>query len=467
MQTTVPDPHAPGGDPSPAPAAKPLPRVTFEDDGVIATVDDPEATLLEVSVRHKVPHFRECGGRGRCTTCRVHVFDGLSNLSDRTAREAKIAEERRWLPHIRLACQARVRGDVRLRRLIRTPADVSIVQTERFQSEQARELELAILVCDIRQFTPFADRHLSFDVVHVLNRFFGLLGEPILLNNGIIYQYVGDEIIGLFGLDGGSAAQNALRAVRAGLGMLEALSVLNESIRDEFGVELEVGLGAHVGMLVVGNMGHPSKQAFSAIGDAMNVASRIEAANKALGTHFLVSETLYDYLPVPVREGQHEAVELKGKVGTRTVVEVLGFANFDADLVVQRTAQRLLGDAERFGEIFYRRLFEAAPVTRDMFDGEVGAQQNMLTQALRLAVYGLSRFDQVAPGLAVLGSSHRGYGVEAAHYDVFHTVFLETLREALGEAATPEVEAAWQEAVGRITTAMQAGAGYGMPTFSL
>jgi class 3 adenylate cyclase/hemoglobin-like flavoprotein len=434
-------------------------RVRFEDDGVVAESRGGTETLLEISLANRVPHFRECGGRGRCTTCRVHVFDGLSNLSEPTAREARIARERGWLPHIRLACQARVEGDVRVRRLIRSPADVSLVQTEKYATTPGREVEAAILVCDIRQFTPFADRHLSFDVVHVLNRFFSHLGEPILLNSGVIYQYVGDEIIGLFGLDGGTPAENALRAVRAGLGMLDALGALNATMMEEFGVELDVGLGGHLGTLVVGHIGHPSKRAFSAVGDAMNVASRIEASNRDLGTRFLVSEALYDALRVPLREGVHRSLQLRGKAVPQTVVEVLGLANFDADLLVQRTAHKLLGDSDRFGQIFYRKLFEAAPAAREMFE-DVEAQKTMLTESLRLAVYGLSRFEQVAPGLAVLGASHRSYGVEPAHYDVFDAVFVEALREALGEDCTPAVEAAWQDATARITGAMKAGAAY-------
>ena len=145
-------------------------------------------------------------------------------------------------------------------------------------------------------------------------------------------------------------------------------------------------------------------------------------------------------------------------------VEVLGFARLDPDLVVQRTAHKLLGDADRFGALFYERLFEAAPSARDMFEGDVEAQQGMLTQTLRLAVYGLSRFAQIAPGLAVLGNSHRGYGVEAAHYDIFDAAFIETLHDALGDDCTPEVEVAWRDAIGRITAAMKAGAGYVSPS---
>lgn len=446
--------------PTPSPAKAPM--VTYEDDGVSACAVSEGQTLLEVSVTNRVPHFRECGGRGRCTTCRVHVFDGLQNLSERTARETRIAKERGWLPHVRLACQTHVHGDVRVRRLIRTPADVSLLQTETLHDEPGREVEVAILVCDIRQFTPFVDAHLSYDVVHLLNRFFNHLGEPILLNSGYIYQYVGDEMVGLFGLDGGSAAQNAMRAVRAGLGMLSALDELNVSIQEEFGVTLDVGIGVHMGPLVVGQVGHPSRKAFSAVGDAMNVASRIESATKELGARFLVSEAIYDQLAVPMREGLHEEVALKGKGGTHTLVELLGFVEPDADLLVQRTAHQLLGDADRFGQLFYERLFEMAPGTEALF-GDVEAQQAMLTQTLRLAVYGLSRFESVAPGLAVLGARHTSYGIQAAHYDVFDQVFVATLRDALGEACTSEVEAAWIEAVGRITAAMKAGAGYGAP----
>jgi class 3 adenylate cyclase len=144
-----------------------------------------------------------------------------------------------------------------------------------------KEIPIAVLVCDIRQFTPFVNAHLPYDVYHILNRFLGEIGEPILLNGGFIYQYIGDQIVGLFGVKETPAEQSCLAAVRAGLGMIHALERLNDRIEEEYGVRLGVRIGAHFGSLITGYMGHPLRREFSVVGDAINVASRIEGANEA------------------------------------------------------------------------------------------------------------------------------------------------------------------------------------------
>lgn len=433
-------------------------NVTFHGDGRTVPVADPGATLLETSVAARIPHFRECGGQGRCTTCRVRILDGLDHVSPRGPAEARLARERGWDDYTRLACQARVGGDVHVHRLIRSPVDISLLQVEALRSEPGKEVAAAILVCDIRQFTPFVDGNLPYDVFHILNRFFAELGEPILLNGGFIYQYVGDQIIGLFGLTGASAEQSCLGAVRAGLGMMHALGALNEQIRREFGIELGIRIGAHFGSLIVGTLGHPARREFSVIGDAINVASRIEGANEALGTTFLASEALFARLPHAVRAGLRARVGLKGKQGLHALVEVAGFREPDPELLVQYTARRLLSEGERFGQTFYARLFERAPAARALFSGDMEAQSRMIVQTLQMAVYGFSRFRDLVPGLVALGRSHVRYGVHAAHYAVFHDAFLDTVRTVLGDACTPDVEAAWGGAVDRILGAMSRGA---------
>lgn len=429
----------------------------YPDDNVVARLDAPGPTILQVSIANRIPHIRECGGQGRCTTCRVRILDGVNHVSERTHREARIAEERGWDAFTRLACQTRATGDVSVRRLVRSPADVSLLQTDALQTEQGQEVPAAILMCDIRQFTPFVDGHLPYDVYHILNRFFGEIGEPILLNDGYIYQYIGDQIVGLFGLQGASAEEACLGAVRAGLGMIHALQALNEQVEEEFGVRLNIRVGAHYGPLIVGYMGHPTRRDFSVVGDAINVASRIESTNEVLGTTFLISEVLYDHLPVAVASGFRGDLALKGKAGRHTLVEVRGFAEPDLDLIVQETARRLLGDQERFAEVFYRRLFERAPGARALFKGDMKVQGRMLAHTLQMAVYGLSRFRSVMPGLVALGQSHAGYGVAPEHYDLFQQVFLDTTHELLGDRYDADVERAWSHAVGRICDVMRRG----------
>lgn len=432
--------------------------ITFHDENCAVPVTDPTASILDVSVAARLPHFRECGGQGRCTTCRIRVLDGIDNVSERKPREAQIARERGWDDYTRLACQTHATGDVRVQRLIRSPVDVSLLQVEALRSGPGREVSAAILVCDIRQFTPFVEGNLPYDVFHILNRFFAELGEPILLNGGFIYQYVGDQIIGLFGLTGASAEKSCLGAVRAGLGMMHALQALNGQIREEFGIELGIRIGAHFGPLIVGALGHPARREFSVIGDAINMASRIERANEALGTTFLASEELFARLPDTVRAGRRAHVALKGKQGLHPLVEIAGFHVPDAELLVQQTARRLLSEGERFARTFYERLFERAPAVRNLFSGDMAAQGRMIVQMLQMAVYGFSRFTELIPGLVALGRNHVRYGVHASHFEAFRDAFRDTVRIVLGEACTPASEAAWGIAIDRILQAMRRGA---------
>jgi class 3 adenylate cyclase/hemoglobin-like flavoprotein len=433
----------------------PVTTIKYLGDEKTMPVTDPRMTILDVSIAHKIPHFRECGGNGRCTTCRVRILDGIQHLSPRTPREAEVADTLRWDGFTRLACQARVSGDVTLERLIKSCADVSRVQVEEASVAPSEERTLAVVFCDIREFTPFAERHLAYDVVHILNRFFTAIGDAIVINNGVVHQYVGDQIIGLFGLGGDPPEKSCLDTLRAGLGMMEALDDLNAELSAEFGVRLEIGIGAHFGPLIAGMMGHSSHRQFTVIGDAVNVASRIQETNKALGTRFLVSAALFDQVPqAPVRVRKTQAV-LKGRHGTFQLVEAIGFAAPDAALLVQSTIGVLMQRQKRFTQELYRRLFTLVPEARGLFRGDLESQGEMLSHMLQFLVYAMSRPETAAPGLRELGRRHDGYGVDPAYYPSFRRAFLEAARVMLGEKHSPQVESAWADTIDAIIASMR------------
>jgi len=415
-------------------------------------------TLLDISLANRIPHLRECGGNGRCTTCRVRIMEGLAHVSPRTAIEEKVAESRKWDETTRLACQTYVTGDVTLQRLIRTSAEVSGLQIETVLSETGEERQLAVLFCDMRQFTPFAERHLAHDVVHVLNRFFSALGEPVLLNNGVIYQYVGDELTALFGVGGGDQTEICTAAVRAGLGMLDAIERLNNELSSEFGMEIAVGVGIHFGPTIVGRVGHPSHQQFAVVGDTVNVASRIQEMNKTLATKLLISEDVFAHLPPGVLSvGKTEVAALKGKRERLTLFEARCFNTPDPTLIVQETIDKILGVDTEFADSFYRRLFTKCPHVRALFKGDPQAQAAMLTHMLKGVVYAVSRPAHLALGLRALGRRHQAYGVAAEHYALVGPVLLATIKERLGEVFTPEVETAWKTVIESILRLMQLG----------
>jgi class 3 adenylate cyclase/hemoglobin-like flavoprotein len=417
-------------------------------------VADPAMTILDVSIAHKIPHVRTCGGHGRCTTCRVRICDGIGNVTARTPREAEVAEALRWDGATRLACQTRVTGDVNLERLIKNPGDVSCLQVEEALIAAPQERTLAVLFCDIRDFTPFVEAHLAYDVVHILNRFFKAVGDAILVNNGVIYQYVGDQVVGLFGVGGDPPEKSCLDTIRAGLGILAALSDFNAGLADEFGTRLEVGVGAHFGPLIVGMLGHPDHRQFTVVGDAINVGSRIEGANKMLGTRFLMSEALFNQVPLAPVEVRRTQVVLKGKNGAFQLVEAIGFAAPDAALLVQSTIGVLLQHQKRFTQDLYRRLFVLAPSAEGLFRGDMVSQGQMLSHMIQFLVHAMSRPEIMKLGLRDLGRRHDGYGVATEHYPAFRQAFLESARGVLGERYTPQVEKAWADTIDMIIASM-------------
>ena len=316
------------------------------------------------------------------------MLDGLANLSPRTVAEKRMGESREFGPSIRLACQTTALGDVTLERIVLHGSSASQLQLETIPEGVGEQRDLALLICDMRGFTPFVESRTAFDVVHILNRMFDALGEAILINGGAIYQYVGDEISGLFGLDGKSPETACRAAIRSALGMIDALESLNTSLESEFGISLSVGIGVHFGPVIVGRIGHPTRRDFSVVGDSINVASRIQGMNKQLGTSVLVSDEVLKILPLDAVDiGTEAKIPLRGKREPVGLHEVKGFLEPDTYLTVQGTISRLFEGSESFADQFYLRLFRASPELEALFTESLRMQGDMLEHMLRSIIY--------------------------------------------------------------------------------
>jgi adenylate cyclase len=298
--------------------------VYYIPDEIELDVEDTQ-TILNASLAAGIPHTHVCGGNARCSTCRIIILEGVENARPRNEKETALATRLGFAPNIRLACQTTVKGHIRLRRLVLDEDDITVVERLR-DSKMPRaigeELKIAILFSDIRGFTPFAESLLAYDVIHVLNRYFDLIGKAITANGGFINNYMGDGIMALFGVDGQPDA--ALRAVRAGLGMLEAVENFKPYLKNTYHKTFDIGIGIHYGEAVVGPIGASNMKTMTAIGDAVNFASRIESANKDAGTRLLISEDTYDTVHDSITIGRTTRVQLKGKSGDYALYEVLG-----------------------------------------------------------------------------------------------------------------------------------------------
>jgi adenylate cyclase len=191
-----------------------------------------------------------------------------------------------------------------------------------------QEQRLAILFADIRGFTPFAETMLPYDIIHLLNRYFHHVGEAIRRHGGYIDTYMGDGLMALFG--GQTPDSAAHSAIRAGLDMLAAVDQLNPYLTSLYQRELRIGIGVHVGDVVVGAVGADGNRKITAIGDAVNIASRIEAANKPAGTAFLISEETYMEVYTQIHVNRSVRVTLAGKRGEYTLYEVIGMREPDS-----------------------------------------------------------------------------------------------------------------------------------------
>ncbi|ACA16753.1 adenylate/guanylate cyclase [Methylobacterium sp. 4-46] len=260
--------------------------VTYLDGPAVRALDG--ATLLEVSRANRIPHVAVCGGRGRCSTCRVLVTEGAHRLAPPNPDEAATLAAIGAPPGVRLACQARVRGDLTVMRILRPRrqdrADALLGDPDLAGVER----EVAILFVDVRGFTPLAERKFAFDVVYILNRFFEAAGQPVVARGGWIGGYAGDGLLALFthpeGIDAACRAAFAAAAEIDG-----AVERLNGQIAAELPASLRVAMGLHAGPLVLGRLGYGENRPMSAIGPAVNIASRLETLAKAADVQLAAS----------------------------------------------------------------------------------------------------------------------------------------------------------------------------------
>jgi class 3 adenylate cyclase len=430
-------------------------KITYASIDRVVDNDDEFNSLLDVSIANQIPHLHECGGHGRCTTCRVRILEGINNLSPKNEVEKETSFARKWEPSIRLACQAYPNGDVTLQRLVWSMGEVNQLQKELAPVGKADERPIAILFCDLRNFTSLSNQNIKFDIAYMLNRFYTALGEPILMNNGIIYQYVGDEIVGVFGTTGGTREKICTDAIRAALGMQFALTQLNKTELGSLEMQLESGIGINFGKAYIGHLGHPTHKQFSVIGDPVNVASHIQKETRKTTSKILISKSVYNGVPADTFEiGRSLDLQISGKPESLTLFELLGFSNMDLQLELQASLPIMLEDQDQFAKIFYDKVFEMAPGVRSLFRNNMTDQGRLLTHMLGGIVYALSRPEHLRSGLKRLGENHVNYGVREDHYPIIKEAMLYSIAEIMGERRTEKTLDAWNAALEYIIGAM-------------
>ncbi len=281
-------------------------------------------TILQTALRAGIALSHICGGNGRCSTCRIIILDGLEHCAPRNPKEQAIAELLQFGSEVRLACQTKVNGPVKLRRLVLDDEDIelsSLFVKGVKPGSAGIEKHMLILFADIIGFTSFAEALLPYDVIHVLNRYFHQVGEVIGRHGGRIDTYMGDGFMALFEAD--NPTRGALNAIEAGLELIKAVHRLSPYLEVLYQRSFQIRIGLHYGQVVAGTLGASGDKKITVIGDAVNLASRIEAANKKTGTQFLISEDTYALVKNDVRVRQCTPLSLPGKSGKYKLYEVI------------------------------------------------------------------------------------------------------------------------------------------------
>ncbi|MBC7920906.1 MAG: response regulator [Ferruginibacter sp.] len=182
---------------------------------------------------------------------------------------------------------------------------------------------VAVLFCDIRDFTALSERIAPREVVSLLNAYYRLMSDAVQRHNGCVNQYVGDEVFAVFGAPV-SNPQNEANAVMCALDMLDQLRTLNEQHAPRLAREIQVGIGINAGEVVAGNLGSDDKIEYSITGDTVNTGKRIECLTKDRPNCVLISESTYDRVKDLVHTTRWEPLEVKGKLNRVTVYEVSG-----------------------------------------------------------------------------------------------------------------------------------------------
>jgi adenylate cyclase len=192
---------------------------------------------------------------------------------------------------------------------------------------QGEALHVTVLFSDIRNFTTISEKLSAHEVVAMLNEYFTRACRPIQAEGGMVNKFIGDAVMGVFG----SPVQypdHARRALRAALGMATEAEGFKAWMRERFpdrGLPaFAIGVGLHTGEAVIGDIGTPKRREFTAIGDTVNAASRLEGVTKDLACVIAASETTVQAAGPGVKTGHVEELKVKGKAIAIRVHEVLG-----------------------------------------------------------------------------------------------------------------------------------------------
>jgi adenylate cyclase len=286
-------------------------------------------SVLEASLRHNLPHASVCGGRARCSTCRIRVISDYDALPAPSKREAFVLGRIGTKdPSIRLACQLRPTEDLAFFQLF-LPQMMSANAHASHPQRIGQERYLVSMFVDMRGSTRLAEHRLPFDTVFILNRFLNAVSQAIVACGGQPNQFAGDGELALFGLhtDRQTACRQALKAAA----MIGAnIDELNRFFGDDLREPIGFGIGIHAGEVIVGDIGYRDHMVFTALGDAVNVAARLQDMTKTLACEVILSEEVHTTAGLADHDLPRQEVAIRGRTElmmVRYVTQAKALAN--------------------------------------------------------------------------------------------------------------------------------------------
>ena len=277
-----------------------------------------------------VPHASVCGGRGRCTTCRVRIEGASANaLHKPTSLEQSALDRIHAAPNIRLACQCRPSDAIQI-----TPLVLPHVEPEEILAKNninCEERDVLAMFVDLRGSTDLAERKLPYDILFILNLFMSEMSEAIEKSNGHYAHFAGDGIMALYGLEDG-IEKGCRDAMRAAVDMQKRLDQINENLASELDTPLKMGIGLHCGEAIVGLMGPPTSPNITAIGDNINTAARLEAHAGKMQCGLVLSQDVAKFAKCDLSKFPTEAAKLKGKRKSIDVIMIENILDVEACL---------------------------------------------------------------------------------------------------------------------------------------
>jgi adenylate cyclase len=280
-------------------------------------------SVLEASYRHHVPHANVCGGKGRCSTCRIRIMGDRSGLPDPSPREAFVLERigARADRAVRLACQLRPTKDIAIIPLLPPQVGASFVHSKS-RIHPGEERYVVSMFVDMRGSTQMAADQLPFDTVFIVNRFLGAVSQAVTQAGGKVNQYLGDGLLALFGVetDPRSACRQALSAAAMIAGNIKHL---NRGLAEAERSPLRYGIGINGGEVILGDVGSGENIMFTVLGDAVNVAARLQEMTKDLECQVVVSEEVYKVAGLPEKGPPILEIVIRGHAAPMVVRKVV------------------------------------------------------------------------------------------------------------------------------------------------